>query len=205
MNQINSRFSLVAGRTYLVVKIFLRVLLSPSLSLSSCLFFSHSLRSFRSRCHFIPFLPVAPLCCTCQLRLNYSKPAIHCRSTVGCKRHARISLQARLSLTFYWPTEKRCRSFMFSRSSFAFLRRPRVSGVIRTESFFSSFSLTRLNRRVYCIAIIVSRFHEVNKKKREGKPSSLRNASTSDSLFFHYLSCNAKDNNNTPYIFRRNH
>lgn len=134
-----NKLPFLVGRWYLVVKIFLRVLLSsPSLFLSF-FFFCFLTLFVLSVVGVISsfFFSVAPLCCTCQLRLNYSKPAIHCRSIVGCKRHARISLQARLSLTFYWPTEKRCRSFMFSRSSFAFLRRPRVSGVIRTESFFS--------------------------------------------------------------------
>lgn len=136
MNQINSRFSLVAG-----ISSWRSSCACFSLPpLSSCLFFLFFFTLFvLSVVGVISsfFFSVAPLCCTCQLRLNYSKPAIHCRSIVGCKRHARISLQARLSLTFYWPTEKRCRSFMFSRSSFAFLRRPRVSGVIRTESSFS--------------------------------------------------------------------
>lgn len=200
MNQINSRFSLVAG-----ISSWRSSCACFSLPpLSSCLFFCFLTLFVLSVVGVISsfFFSVAPLCCTCQLRLNYSKPAIHCRSIVGCKRHARISLQARLSLTFYWPTEKRCRSFMFSRSSFAFLRRPRVSGVIRTESFFSPLPP---NRRVYCIAVIVSRFHEANKKKREGKPSSLRNAPTRRLFFFLYLSCSAKDNNNTPYISRRNH
>lgn len=164
-----NKLPFLVGRWYLVVKIFLRVLLSsPSLFLS--FFFVFSLSSSFPVVGVISsfFFSVAPLCCTCQLRLNYSKPAIHCRSIVGCKRHARISLQARLSLTFYWPTEKRCRSFMFSRSSFAFLRRPRVSGVIRTESFFSPPSSPRIV--VYIALLSSSRaFTKQIKKKKRGE------------------------------------
>lgn len=180
-----NKLPFLVGRWYLVVKIFLRVLLSsPSLFLSFFFLFCFLTLFVLSVVGVISsfFFSVAPLCCTCQLRLNYSKPAIHCRSIVGCKRHARISLQARLSLTFYWPTEKRCRSFMFSRSSFAFLRRPRVSGVIRTESFFSPPPPLRIV--VYIALLSSSRaFTKQIKKKREGKPSSLRNAPTSDIYF----------------------
>lgn len=79
-----NKLPFLVGRWYLVVKIFLRVLLSsPSLFLSFFFLFSHSLRPFRSRCHFILFLlrrtTMLHMSATAELQQARYSLSINCR------------------------------------------------------------------------------------------------------------------------------